>query len=201
MKKLRFILAAALILGQLPMAAFAAPASSGGPVALSQVVQDSVTGGTCSTCNRNPDPKPPAEPPVRIGSPYWEHTRTRQVSHTVPTGQLVFQHNNYGHVTVTRGFSWTEKDSMSWSAGGGIPGGVIQASIGRTYDNSRTESMNVTIPGGYSYKHYISYPTTRYHHDFTRYQDWSDGSRQSLNSSSVGSSRISTRHGTQVNRL
>src|SRR5690554_1337036 len=174
MKKLRFILAAALVTAQLPLAAFAAPAVSSGPVALTAEVLNSVSGGACTSCHSNPHPPSDPEPASRLGSPYWEHTRTQQVSYTDPGGQLVYQHLNHTNAAVTKSFTTTVTEAFNWSASVGIPANIIRASLGASYTNTEATTFSVRIPARTNYKYYVSHPTTRYHFTFTRYQDWSD---------------------------
>ena len=201
MKKLRFLLAAVLLLGQIPFAAFAAPANAAGPVALSQELQAAVTGGACSSCHNDPHPPPPAEPPSRLGSPYWELTTSTQIARTEAPGNAVLHYNNYSGQSIHRTVTYTSRDIFSWQVGGGVPRGIITASLGASYENVKTESEQVTIPPRTSYKYYVGYTTTRSRNDFTRWQDWTDGSRQRVNSGSVPSSHITTRNGVQMNPL
>lgn len=202
MKKFRLLFAAILLLGQLPVAALAASVQPAGPTLLSAEIQQSVTGGVCSTCNDDPDPpgNPPA-PPSTVGSPYWEHTNTTRIAHTQTPGNLVFHYNNHSTVPVTRTVSYTKREALSWQVGGGIPAGVIRAQIGATYENVTTESHAVVIPGRISYKVYIGYDTIRNHNRFTRWQDYSDGSRSAVGSGTVPSSHLSTRYGAVTNPL
>src|SRR5690554_4530490 len=58
MKKIRFILAAVLVVAQVPFTALALPAASSGPTLLSQEVLNSVTGGACTSCHTTPAPEP-----------------------------------------------------------------------------------------------------------------------------------------------
>lgn len=192
MKKIRFILAAVLVLAQLPFTAFALPAVSSGPTALSAEVLNSVSGGACSSCHTTPAPEP-EEPrhPSRLGNPYWEHTRTRQVGYSDPGGQLAYHYVNSTYSAVTKSFNATVTEAFNWSVGGGVPGSVISASLDSSYSKSESTTFNVYIPSRTNYKYFISHPTTRYHYTFTRYQDWSDGSRQALTSGVVPGSRIS----------
>ncbi len=194
MKKIRFILAAVLVVAQLPFTASALPAASSGPTLLSQEVLNSVTGGACTSCHTTPAPEP-EEPrhPSRIGNPYWEHTRTQQVGYSDPGGHLAFQYLNNTNSSVDKSFTATITDAFNWSVGGGVPGSVITASLGRSYSNTTSTTFNVRIPRRTNYKHYISHPTTRFHYTFTRYQDWSDGSRQALTSGVVPGSRVSVK--------
>lgn len=202
MKKLSLLFAVILLLGQLPVSAFAASAQPAGPMPLSAELQESTTGGVCTTCNSNPKPPSnPPPPPTTVGSPYWELTRSRQVSHTQGPGNLVFQYNNHGSSPITRTVSYTRREALSWQASGGVPAGIIRAQIGATYEHVSTESHSVVIPGRISYKVYVGYNTTRNHNEFTRWQDYSDGSRTAVRTGSVPSSHLSTRYGAVTNPL
>ncbi len=196
MKKLRLFLAFALVFGQLPLTASAAPAAAEGPVELTAQQQAGLYGGACTSCSSNPVvPADPPPPPRKVGSPYWELTSTRQISYSNPGGTLIQQHNNHSNQAVTISYSYTERNAYSWSGGAGIPGGILNASLGSSYDRSVTQTTSALVPARTVFKHFIAHPTTRYEHGFTRWQDWSDGSRQGVGSGSATSTLISTLHG------
>lgn len=198
MSKLRLVLAAVFVIAQFPFGVFAAAAPAG-PVEVPTSLLATLTGGVCSNCSTDPDPDP--EPPRRVGSAYWEHTDSRQVSFTRPGGQLVFQHNNRTHLNQRHTFQYTQRESFNWSVSGGIPANIVRGSIGRTYDNTSTVTAEVTVPARYSYKRYVTYPTTRYHYTFTRWQDWSDGSRERLSTGTVAASKVHTEETSILNPL
>ncbi len=189
MSKLRLIVAAILIISQLPLSAFAAPAATGIRVAAVEALH-TVTGGACTTCTSDPaEPEPEPQPPYRIGSTYWEHTGTQRISVTNPGRQVVYEYQNATNRNITVNYQVTTRQTFSWSIGGGIPRGIVTATIGSSYDNTTTRAATTVVPPRTWLIHFVAHPTTRYHYTFTRFQDWSDGSRQSLSSGLVTASK------------
>lgn len=193
MKSFRLFLAFLLVFVQLP--AFSLAALSGGPAVVPDEVLHAVTGGVCTNC-------PPPDKggsggggrsPVETGSPYWELTSTTRTSYTDPGGALVYQTQNQSRAPLNVEFTFTRRESYSWSGGGGVPGNILTASLGRAYDNTSQVRFSTSVPARSKLKFYTSNPTSRYSHSFTQYQDWSDGTRQALRSGSASSSQLSTK--------
>lgn len=206
MKTFNLFLAALVVFVQLPALSFAAAAPEG-PAAVSPDVLHSVTGGVCTNCPPSNDTGAGGggggggRAPTEKGSPYWELTSTRLTSQTNPGGTLVYQTQNRSNSKVAIQFTFTRRESYNWSGGAGIPGNVLTASLGKTYDNTSQVRLNTSLPAQSRLKFYTSHPTSRYSHSFTQYQDWSDGSRQALRSGSASSSQLSTNESLVVNPL
>jgi hypothetical protein len=203
MKALRVFVLAFWLTSQL---AFAAPALAGGfgqdtfqPVSAAELL--AVTGGICSTCDKDPPPGDDEPPPTKRGSPYWELTRSSSGSTTNPGGNLVWQHRNTTSQAQNLFASYSERNALSWSASGGVPGGIVEASLGRQFDTTVTTSITMYVPAWHQMKLYVAYPVTRMSHTFTRYQDYSDNSREAVGSGSASSSVIHTLTNTKENPL
>lgn len=190
MKKLHLILATVLFLAQLPLAAFAAPAQNG-PTLVPEEILHQISGGGCTSCHSAPE-EPEPEHPERLGRAYWEHTSTRRVGYSEPAAHVDYEFINSTSRAITRTFSITKVESFNWSIGAGVPNSVVSASLGRSFNNTFSDSVTVTIMPNVRYQHLTSYPTSRYHYTFTRYQDWTDGTREVLATGTAAGSRTTT---------
>lgn len=191
MSKLRLLVAAALISAQLPLAALAGAAPAGISVAGTELLL-SVSGGGCTSCHNDSHPPPnrPPEAPRPVGNTYWELTRTQKVNTSHPGYQIVYSYRNVTPHVRQVNFSMSERHAFNWSITAGVPSSVVTASLGRSYDTTTTRTVTGAVTPGMRYIHYLAHPTERYQHSFTRYQDWSDGSREVIDSGSAASTRV-----------
>ena len=194
----RLFLATLLVFVQLPSLSLAA--ASDGPSVVPAETLHAVTGGVCTSCSSS-DSKSSAggggggggRSPEKQGQPYWELTSTRLLSHTDPGGSLVYQTQNRSSKPVNVEFTFTRREAFSWSGGGGVPANILTASFGRQYETTNRVNLSTSVPARSQLKFYTSNPTSRYSHSFSRYQDWTDGSRQLLSSGSATTSYLSTK--------
>src|SRR5690606_12588453 len=156
--------------------ALAVSAAGPGLTPLSAEELATVTGGTCTTCQSSPDPDP--EPPRATGASYWEQTGSpRLLSRSNPTGQLIWMHSNHTNAAVSISAAYTVCRALSWNISGGINAGIARAKIGQEHDTSNTRTVSIGDPARTIAKRYVSYPVTRHEYNFTRWQDYTDGSR------------------------
>lgn len=191
MNKLRLLAAAVLVIAQLPLTALAGPLS-GGISEVSTELLLTVTGGACTSCHNDSHPPPnrPPDAPRPIGNTYWELTRTQQIQTSHPGYHIGYSYRNNSAYPFEVTYSVSQRQAFSWSITAGVPSSVVSATLGRSYDTTTTRTIYGVVGPRMRLIHYVSHPTDRYQHTYTRFQDWSDGSREVIDTGSAASSRI-----------
>lgn len=114
-----------------------------------------------------------------VGSAYWEQSGRTLLSRGHSGTNLGSKFNNYSDTSVTKTFSYTRRTVRSVEFSGGWAS-AFKAKIGGEIDQSTTDSVRYSIPPWHTGKLYYKHWTERYTVYGTRYQDYSDGSREVL---------------------
>lgn len=130
------------------------------------------TGGGGSSGGSTSDPSP-------VGSAYWEQTGQTLLSRGHSGAQLGSKFNNYSDQSVTKSFSYTRRTVRSVEFSGGWAD-AFTVKIGGELDESVTDSVTYSVPPWHTGKLYYKHWTERFTVYGTRYQDYSDGSREIL---------------------
>lgn len=165
--------ALAAVLTALTLAA--APSEPAALTPLPLAEQMSVSGGGCLTgCEDEGSSSSGA-----VGSPYWQQTGRSLLSRGHSGAELGSKFNNYSDQTVTKTFSYTRRVVRSVEFSGGWAD-AFTVKIGGEIDESTTDSVRYDIPPWHTGKLYYKHWTERYQVYGTKYQDYSDGSREVL---------------------
>lgn len=165
------------------------------PAALQIVAAEdlhAITGGVCSSCKKDPQPGDPPAPRKKDGSPYWEHTHSREIMTTYPAWRVQWTHSNTTNSPATVTAKYTERQKFSWSVSGGVPTGIVRSSLGHETESTTSMTITATVPPKEYWALYIRYPSAREKHTFTRWQDYDDRTRTAVNSASATSTRLYT---------
>lgn len=146
--------------------------------------QLTLTGGSCSSCGQDDDKNDDDDRVSKVGSPYWKTYKTSVISRTSTPAKLVVKVNNYSPtMSITESYGYTYKSSLSVGFSGGYAN-YVKASVGGEYSQSRYEQTTIVVPPKTSAKAYIKYWTEQVMRYGQRLQDYSDGSRSVIETSS-----------------
>ena len=189
------LVAVLLLVSQLlwPLAAFASASAQPTFTPLSASELGSVLGGCWSNCDGDDggssgsDEEEEDDPePTKVGSPYWSYAYRSLIERPNVAGDLVWHRINstdspWGPFEV----SYEHREKYNWSVGASVPRSIVSAQLGGAYETLRTESVSFTIPARTYYKFFVAYPYERWRYYYKEYQDYSDGTRQVLDSGSA----------------
>lgn len=185
MRILQVLFATALLVGQLPLPALVLNAAAA-PTTIGAAELNTVTGGVCNNCK---PPMPPGKPPVDETpyptDTYWEAVRSERLSVTTPGYQTVWSHVNAQNQPIQVQYTRQERESISWTVTGGLPANILSAQFGSQGETVTSSQLTVQIPARHRFTLLSRQPVERWRHSYTRWQEYSDGSRQSIGSSTV----------------
>lgn len=151
---------------------------------VSQHDQLTLAGGTCSSCDDDADEDDDDEPATKVGRPYWTTYKSTVLSTTSTPARLVVKLNNYSpSSTLSESYSYTSKSSLDVGFSGGFAN-YVKAAIGGEYSQSKTVETRITVPPMTSIKVYVKYWTKRMKRYGRKFQDYSDGTRKVVDTSS-----------------
>ncbi len=184
------LLTALLLVGQLPAVAFSAtiqPSSAVTP--LGHAEQAGVYGGVCTSC---PPPKDDsgASSPVPVGMPYWQSTSSRLLSSQRPAYHVIWSYSNASSTaSANLSHTFSVTSSLNWSISGGLPMSIARAQVGNQHTTTETRTIAVTVPPRTHLELLARTVREQREHNFSLYQDYSDGRRVAQGNSSVTSTR------------
>ncbi len=183
------LLTALLLVGQLPAVAFSAILQPPSAVTLlGHAEQAEVYGGVCTSCPPKDDSG--SSNPVPVGMPYWQSTSSRLLSSHRPGYHVIWSHSNYSSTSTARlTHTFSVTSSLNWSISGGLPMNIARAQVGNQHTTTESRTIAITVPPRTHTELLARTVREQREHNFSQYQDYSDGKRVAQGHSSVTSTR------------